>query len=953
MARHEAQNFTRFAVRRNSAAFISLTILVSVVVFTFLVGLPGSSFSPLLTEESHLRTVERLFSEWKLIEAELALKPLLSTSHTDRVDQLHGKILLARGELIKAYAILLTLAAKDTARGLSLLFDLGFALYELGKLDSAETVAQSLRETALARGDTTRLAEAYYLLGRIAFNRVHYDSAFSYQTQSLEFARHAGSKKTEADALRQLGVLSWYRGKLNLALESYYEPALELYRKMNDKNGEATTLSNIGLVHQQQGDWETNLRYQILAYDIRRRIGDQVGLCDSYYFLTQTPPLGKELSVLRSTYVKKNLELSTRIGYAWGREIALKQLEDLMHFDFRLPNRLGGWRDSTLTTISGESLFFGVQRDAWRLAEERRYREAEPLLRRTAEIADSLGYRSMLTAALIEYGYGLIMNGKYHLATAVFTRARSLAWREAPQFLPRAEMSMALLAQRMGKHRQAKAMWSSVIRSLDSLYLAKLSSSENDLGFHTALASVYKDRTQAYEGMVRFLAERMDAKLFSYVERERSLPFWGERDGETETTATPARQAYAAFVRAIEEYESHPQNAREVEALLIALGEARQTIIAEQRAIASATPAQLDLYPVTLAQLQRSLQPNEVFVEFCVVNERTLALVVRAHSFIVIPIDMPEERLTDLVNIYRETILRGKQSANDSLWKGPAHQLYRSFIAPLEERRVLHRGDHLIISPHRALLFVPFHTLTPSTKTESPRFLIETYDISYALSASHFVKGRTQTQNIRSLTAVLPDTKTLQHTETEILQIPSDIGTTRSILKGNDATAKRVLREAFRSDIVHIAAHARFNDRFPLYSGIQCSDRKLELHELLGAKTNARLIVLSACETGVSTGAVGAIPSGADFVSLPRALLSAGASNVIASLWLVEDESTAVLMRTFYQNISTIPQPTIPFIPSGFSRALSSAQRQFISNARSQNAKIHPFSWGGFFLTGQ
>lgn len=953
MARHEARNFTRFAVRRNSTAFIFLTSLFSIVVFTFMVGLPGFSFSLFLTEESHLRTAERLFTEWKLIEAEHALRPLLSTSHTDRVDRLHGKILLARGELFKAYEILSILAAKDTARGLSVLFDLGFALYELGKLDSAESVAQSLRVTAAARGDTTRLAEAYYLLGRIAFNRARYDSALSYQTQSLEFARHAGSRKTEADALRQLGVLFWYQGKLDVALQSYYEPALELYRKMNDKNGEATALSNIGLVHQQRGDWEANLRYQIVAHDIRRRIGDQVGLCDSYYFLTQTPPLGKEQLALRSTYVKRYLELSTRIGYAWGREIALKQLEDLMHFDLRFANRLGGWRDSIVTAISGESSFFGVQRDAWRLVEERRYREAEPLLRRTAELADSLGYRSMLTAALLEYGYALIMNGNHHLATDVLTRARSLAQLEAQQFLPQAEMSVALLAQRMGKHRQSKAMWNSVIRLLDSLYLAKLSSSGNDLGFYTALASVYKDRTQAYEGMVRFLAERMDADLFSYVERERSLPFWGERNGGTDTTATPARQAYAVFVRAIEDYESHPQDPQGIEPLLIALGEVRQTMIAEQRAVATATPAQHDLRPMTLVQLQRSLQPDEVFVEFFVMNERTLALVARAHSSTVIPIDMPEERLSSLVNIYRETILRGKRSANDSLWKGPAHQLYRSLIAPLESRRLLHRGDHLIISPHRALHFVPFHTLTPSTKTKSPRFLIETYDVSYALSASHLVKGRTRTQNIRSFTAVLPNTKTLRYAEAEVLQVPSDIGTTRSILKGNEATAERVLSEAFRSDIVHIAAHARFNDWLPLYSGIQCSDRKLELHELLGAKTNAQLVVLSACETGISTGAVDAIPSGADFVSLPRALLSAGASNVIASLWLAEDESTAELMRVFYQNLSTILQSITPFIPSGFCHALSSAQRQFISNARSRSVKIHPFYWGGFFLTGQ
>jgi len=126
------------------------------------------------------------------------------------------------------------------------------------------------------------------LLGRIAFNNASYDSALRFQTASFGLSREARSLQGQANALRQLGVLAWYGGRLDSALKNFYEPALVLYREINDRIGEATTLSNIGLVYANRLDWESQLRYQLLAFDIRKRIGDQVGLADSYYFLDDT-----------------------------------------------------------------------------------------------------------------------------------------------------------------------------------------------------------------------------------------------------------------------------------------------------------------------------------------------------------------------------------------------------------------------------------------------------------------------------------------------------------------------------------------------------------------------------------------------------------------------------------------------------------------------------------------
>ena len=61
----------------------------------------------------------------------------------------------------------------------------------------------------------------------------------------------------------------------------------------------------------------------------------------------------------------------------------------------------------------------------------------------------------------------------------------------------------------------------------------------------------------------------------------------------------------------------------------------------------------------------------------------------------------------------------------------------------------------------------------------------------------------------------------------------------------------------------------------------------------------ARLVTLSACETGIADVFEG---SADEYLSLPAGFLRAGVPCVVSSLWRVEDLSTALLMERFYGN---------------------------------------------------
>ena len=118
-----------------------------------------------------------------------------------------------------------------------------------------------------------------------------------------------------------------------------------------------------------------------------------------------------------------------------------------------------------------------------------------------------------------------------------------------------------------------------------------------------------------------------------------------------------------------------------------------------------------------------------------------------------------------------------------------------------------------------------------------------------------------------------------------------------------EATRERFLeasqrKELVRFGIVHLATHAVIDRGSPHSSKVMLTDRDLTVLDVMGLKLDADLVTLSACESaGADVG------PGDELLGLTRAFLYAGARALVASLWQVEDESTAYLMKAFYRNL--------------------------------------------------
>jgi CHAT domain-containing protein len=118
-----------------------------------------------------------------------------------------------------------------------------------------------------------------------------------------------------------------------------------------------------------------------------------------------------------------------------------------------------------------------------------------------------------------------------------------------------------------------------------------------------------------------------------------------------------------------------------------------------------------------------------------------------------------------------------------------------------------------------------------------------------------------------------------------------------------------------------------------MYSSLHLADGWITVNDILGMRLKAELVALSACETGVNT-----IYPGEEVVGLARGFLAAGASNVILSLWNVNDKAAGGMMLDLYSSLQR---------HQSVAASLRWAQRNFIERGE------HPYLWAPFILIGR
>lgn len=279
-------------------------------------------------------------------------------------------------------------------------------------------------------------------------------------------------------------------------------------------------------------------------------------------------------------------------------------------------------------------------------------------------------------------------------------------------------------------------------------------------------------------------------------------------------------------------------------------------------------------------------------------------------------------------------------------WRAPLRRLYDRLFGPIEGSGLLRGKRLLVIAPHLELHYLPFAALIATDDRNRDRFLIERYALVSVPSAAVWARlaDRAGVQAARGVLAVAPKAIALPGTRDEVEAIRSVYGTRATLLVGTAATKSAVDAAADQYGVLHFATAGLLNRQNPLFSFLQLDpssgeEGRLEVHDVFGMRLTDQLVVLSACQTGVSAGAVADVPAGDDWVGLVEAFHYAGARSVLGTLWSVDDRATASLMARFYGDLHSGRDEAT---------ALAEAQRQTLRAAESRN----PYLWAGFLLSG-
>lgn len=291
-----------------------------------------------------------------------------------------------------------------------------------------------------------------------------------------------------------------------------------------------------------------------------------------------------------------------------------------------------------------------------------------------------------------------------------------------------------------------------------------------------------------------------------------------------------------------------------------------------------------------------------------------------------------------------------------------SQQVYDWLIRPFQ-RSLKTSGIETLVFIHDGL----FRSVPMAALHDGQQFLVEQYAIASTLSLTLVDPTKLDHTALRVLgfgltePAIVNDTTVFE----ALTYVKSEIDSIQTIFPGSrgfvDAafTTQRLQQELAQGHypIVHLATHGKFGidaretylvtgatqpgrqhqEPLPQSVSPQKYNEKLTINQLYQIMRNVPLasrvdlLVLTACET--------AIGSDREALGIAGLALQAGVQSAIASLWQVDDRSTAALITQFYQELQR---------DNSRAHALQAAQKAWLS----QYPDSHPGYWAAFILVG-
>lgn len=342
-----------------------------------------------------------------------------------------------------------------------------------------------------------------------------------------------------------------------------------------------------------------------------------------------------------------------------------------------------------------------------------------------------------------------------------------------------------------------------------------------------------------------------------------------------------------------------------------------------------------------VADVQRALPLDAMLLEYYTpqgTRDAVFRFQIDHEKVSVVALPISASRLAGRVQSLLQEAINSSDSYDEQTFRQMATELGRILLPEDFDRS---RKPQLIIVPSGPLYLFPFSLLAGA----NGRFIDEgDVSISYLPNAAFLVRDPPRLSDLKRAAGFgNPAGEREQAASASKPELRDALAQAfhnwagGSIVWEQTLTPRQFLEHALQTDHMFLYSHATFLPEDPISSYIKLSpdvgdEGNLSAARLLQQKIGHGLWVLAACSTGS-----GDVQSGDEVLGLPRALLQAGASSVVVSLWEVDQVWSMRLMTDFYHNLAT-GMPT--------SKALHLATNGL------RQAGRPPFDWAPFILTG-
>jgi CHAT domain-containing protein len=305
-----------------------------------------------------------------------------------------------------------------------------------------------------------------------------------------------------------------------------------------------------------------------------------------------------------------------------------------------------------------------------------------------------------------------------------------------------------------------------------------------------------------------------------------------------------------------------------------------------------------------VALIQHGLNQNQVVLDYQLTEDESYLWVLTRKNFQMFHLPSHQE-LNPLIASYNSSI-QDQRPIDDRL---SGQELYKALVQPAE--KLIPKGAHVTIVPSKILCLMNFETLV--VPGSIPHYWIEDVVVQNSSSlalpkTAEYAHGRNAKDLLligapEEVSASFP---ILKHASDEIARVKDRFQAAKEqIISGVSATPqsyKSSNPQEYR--FIHFVTHGIANDNAPMESAIVLSGTagsyKLYARDIITTPIKADLVTISACYGAgkrwyVSEGMVG----------LGWAFMRAGAHQVVAALWEVDDTSTPQLMDDFYGGLTS------------------------------------------------